>query len=30
MRDGKSHLGILEHLGEMLEALTAPDLPSAG
>jgi hypothetical protein len=25
MRDGEGHLGILEHLGEMLDALTAPD-----
>jgi hypothetical protein len=25
MRDGEGHLGFLEHLGEMLDALTAPD-----
>jgi pimeloyl-ACP methyl ester carboxylesterase len=27
MRDGEGHLGILEHLGEMLEALTQPGSP---
>jgi len=27
MRDGEGHLGICEHLGEMLDELTAPDPP---
>ena len=27
MRDGEGHFGIYEHLGEMLDALTAPDPP---
>jgi len=27
MRDGEGHLGIYEHLGEMLDKLTAPDPP---
>jgi hypothetical protein len=30
MRDGEGHLEILEHLGEMLDALTAPDPSSTG
>jgi hypothetical protein len=25
LRDGEGHLGIYEHLGEMLDALTEPD-----
>jgi pimeloyl-ACP methyl ester carboxylesterase len=28
VRDGEGHLGILEHLGEILDALTEPDTPS--
>ena len=27
MRDGEGHFGVYEHLGEMLDALTAPDPP---
>ena len=27
LRDGEGHLGIFEHLGEMLDALTQPDTP---
>jgi len=27
MREGEGHLGIFEHLGEMLDALTEPDTP---
>ncbi len=27
LRDGEGHLGIFEHLGEMLNTLTAPDMP---
>jgi pimeloyl-ACP methyl ester carboxylesterase len=30
MREGEGHLGIMEHLGEMLAALTAPDAAAAG
>jgi pimeloyl-ACP methyl ester carboxylesterase len=30
MREGEGHLGIMEHLGEMLDALTAPDAAAAG
>jgi pimeloyl-ACP methyl ester carboxylesterase len=31
MRQGEGHFGIMEHLGEMLDALTGPDpVPSAG
>ena len=30
MREGEGHLGIMEHLGEMLDALTAPAAAAAG
>jgi hypothetical protein len=30
MREGEGHFGIIEHLGEMLDALTAPDAAAAG